>query len=199
MHPLWPAAALQYSRYQHNWICVRINQIKRRLLPHQLHCLVRAGQKTPYASQHIPHIGIQPIIIITTGLSKEFPCSTETKKQERTAAPTHSPLIPPVQSATAVLHYLGETKCGVTFDTSQHSSHRRESEASPAAGSADPLLHITGVCASKHKSDASAGGGCCRKNFGCAHLMRLKTERVGATFKPGNPGLGDWGVPERRE
>lgn len=116
------------------------------------------------ALRRTPHTGSQPIIMITTGLSNAFLCATEKKKQQqRTAAPTRSRLIPPAQSTDAVLHYLREAKRGVTLETSQHSSRRREREASPAAGGVDPLLHITGVCASKHKSNTSAGGGCCTK------------------------------------
>lgn len=139
---------------------------------------------TQNALRCTPHTGSQPIIMITTGLSNAFLCPTEkTEKQQRTAAPTRRHLIPPVQSTDAVLHYLRAAKCGVTLETSRHSSRRREREASPAAGSVDPLLHITGVCASKHESNTSAGGGCCTKLW-LRSFNEAKNRATSSNFPP---------------
>lgn len=119
-NPLWRAAVLQYfGRYRRNWICVRINQIKAQLLAHQLPCLPRRALTRPLkthlrtkAWRRTPHTGSQPIIMIPTGLSKaslSVPWREKKKHnitKQRRAAPTRSHLIPPAQSADAVLHYL---------------------------------------------------------------------------------------------
>lgn len=146
-------------------------------------------------SRHTPNIGIQPIIISTTGLSKEFLCSTQKKKkkgrQHRHTVLSFLPCSPPML-------------CSIILARQNAASHWRRRSIPVSVGRARsrlPPAALTHYCilpvfAHQNTRARRVQAEAVAQNFGCAHLMRLKTERVLPTFQPEHLGSDDYGVPE---